>query len=148
MSEPTAFDVAFVTIETETAAAGFDDLSTVRPAEGDYPFRRQRLIEGEGIDPDHARVFRVAGNSMYPFLPDGSAILVDYQRTDLTDHCIFVYRTNGSMLVKRAKMCDQEWWWISDNPMGGRERVKPSDQVRGEVRWVGHALNHGISYGV
>ena len=139
--------VEFIPIDTEPAFAGFDRESTVLPADGPYPFRRERLSEGEGIDPAQARVYQVDGNSMYPVLPDGSTILVDYQRTMLMENCIFIYRTNGAMFIKRSKKCMDEWWWCSDNPMGGNVLVKKTDTVIGEVRWVGHTLNYGISYG-
>ena len=142
-------DIEFVPIETEMALADFNSESTVLPAEGSYPFRRKRLIEGEGIDPKQARVFRVKGNSMYPALPKGSVILVDYQRRALAEHRIYVYRTNDAVHVKRAKQCPAgEWWWCSDNPTGGKTRRKEADVVQGEVRWVGHGLNHEVSYGV
>ncbi len=40
---------------------------------------------------------------MYPVLPDGAAILVDYLCKTLIEHCIYVYRTSDTLLVKRAK---------------------------------------------
>ena len=31
---------------------------------------------------------------------------------------------------------------------GGKTRRKEADVVQGEVRWVGHGLNHEVHYGV
>ena len=42
---------------------------------------------------------------MYPALPDGSAVLTDYLRKTLIEHCIYLYRANNTLLVKRARQC-------------------------------------------
>ena len=145
----TDWDVEFVTVHTEPAMASFDEASTVIPEEAAYPFRRKRLIKGEGIQPKHARVFRVTGGSMYPTLPDGSAVLVDYLRTRLREQCVYLVDSDESLLVKRARQCPPgTWWWCSDNPRAENRRLKHTDHVWGEVRWVGHALNDGLSQGV
>ena len=122
----TPWDAVLVPIETEAAMATFDAESTVLPAEGPYPFRGHRLIYDEGIDPKQDRVFNVKGNSMYPVIPDGSTILVDCQKIALTEHCVYVYRSTGALLVKRAKQCpaEHDWWWFSDNPMGEKTRLQ------------------------
>ena len=91
---------------------------------------------------------------MYPTLPDGCTILVDYKRTTLSDNHIYVYRSDRDLFVKRIQLRwppvnrpQGEWWWCSDNPAGGCSRWKPTDNLLGEVRWVGHALNDGVSKG-
>ena len=145
--------VEFTVVRAETVAAGFDGQSTLIESEGPYPFRAGRLRE-EDIDPEHSAVFNVGGSSMYPTLPDGCTILVDYRRTTLSDHHIYVYRSDGDLFVKRMKLRwppvkrpRGEWWWCSDNPADGCSRWKATDTVLGEVRWVGHALNDGVSKG-
>ena len=60
--------------------------------------------QGAGYD----RVFIVSGHSMFPALPDGSTILVDYQRTTLRDGNIYLFSSNASLLVKRARRESQE----------------------------------------
>ena len=148
-----ALDVEFIPIRSRAAYAGVGDKSTVRATEGNYPFRRRRLIEEEGFDSAMSSVLLVEGSSMYPALPHGSAILLDEQpeRRVLREHCIYVYETSSPAAahVKRAKRSPEgRWYWCSDNPLDGNEPLKDTDVVWGEVRWVGHAFVNGVALGV
>ena len=141
-------DPAFVAVHSGAVGAGYPGGSVeIKEVDSAYPFRADRLRE-EGIDPRHARVFQMVGDSMYPVLPDGSTILVDYKRNSLSSNCIYVLRTDGDVLVRRAvHWTNREWWWHSALPSWKARKVSPDDQILGEVRWVGHALNDGISRG-
>ena len=141
-------DPAFVRVHSESVGAGYPGGPVeIKEVDTDYPFRAGRLRE-EGIDPRYARVYQVVGDSMYPVLPDGSTILVDGKRRSLSANAIYVFRTNGALLVKRAVLwTNGEWWWHSEMPSWKARKVSPDDQILGSVRWVGHALNYGIAWG-
>ena len=143
-----AADVAFVETPAQPSLAGLSGCSTVLPAEGSQPFRRRQLLETQGIDPNRSKVFRVVGDSMMPTLPHGCTILVDYTRAVPAENRLYVFRSDGDILVKRARQFPEgTWWWCSDHPLGGRMAHTDEDEVWGEVRWVGHGLNNGVSYG-
>ena len=47
-----------------------------------------------------------------------------------------------------AELHEGQWYWGGDNASIGECKLWESDdEVLGEVRWVGHALNSEISYG-
>ncbi len=104
-----------------------------------YPFRRFRM-EQLDIDPQYAKIFRVRGDSMSPTLPDSSVIMIDYQRTYPRDNCMYVFRSDGTLLVKRAKR-DGQWWFHSDNPEWAPIQLTEDMDIWGQVRWVGHRFS-------
>ena len=74
---------------------------------------------------------------MFPALPDGSTILVDYQRRTLWGGYIYLFRSNDSLLVKRARRENRERFsWHSDNPAWKPIEHSPDFQVWGQVHWA------------
>ena len=113
--------------------AGTGGESTVVADQGGYSLSRCRL-EDVGIDPTHASVFRVRGESMTPTLANGSLILVDYLRDAPRQNCLYVFRSGDALLVKRAQW-RRAWWWYSDNPKWEPFPLEADMRVWGEVRW-------------
>ena len=72
---------------------------------------------------------------MAPTLANGSLILVDYLRDVPRQDCLYVFRSDGALLVKRAKWRRASWWWHSDNPEWEPFPLEGSMRVWGEVRW-------------
>ena len=126
--------VDVVALNRETVLAGNGSVSTVVAEQSRYSFNRSQL-EDAGIDPTRASVFRVRGESMAPNLANGSLILVDYLRDVPRQDCLYVFRSDGALLVKRAKWRRASWWWYSDNPKWEPFPSSGSMRVWGEVRW-------------
>jgi len=132
--EPAVFGVSIVPVYPEPVAAGERGRDVVVPDLGiPHCFSRQRLAS-DGIDPKQAGVFLVAGESMVPTLADGGRVLVDKQRTEPKDNCLFVIAYGDDLLVKRY-VARPGPFWKSDN-----EAFKPiphngSITVQGQVRW-------------
>ena len=126
--------VDIVAVNREAVLAGTGGESTVVADQGGYSFSRDRL-EDVGIDPTHASVFRVRGESMTPTLANGSLILVDYLRDAPRQNCLYVFRSGDALLVKRAQWRRASWWWYSDNPKWEPFPLEGSMRVWGEVRW-------------
>ena len=123
-------------VSREDTVASFEGVGLV--------FRRIQL-QREGIDPDYARVFSVRGHSIYPTLPNASVILVDYQRTTLKDGCIYLFRTMGTLLVKRALQEETDrFWWTNDAPYFDAFQHDLRSDVWGQVRWVGGMLAESV----
>ena len=126
--------VDIVAVNREAVLAGNGGESTVVADQGGYSFSRSRL-EQAGIDPTRASVFRVRGESMAPTLANGSLILVDYLRDVPRQNCLYVFRSDDALLVKRAQRRQVSWWWYSDNPVWEPFPLEASMKVWGEVRW-------------
>ena len=93
------------------------------------------------LDLEQMRVFIMSGDSMSPTLPAGSTILVDCQRTHLRENHIFLYRAAGVLHVHRAMRWPRRaWWWCCDNPDGAKVKREATDEILGEVCWVGHSV--------
>ena len=85
----------------------------------------------------------VYGDSMYPTLKDGDALLVDHQRTRRLQGHLYVVRTEYGTVVKRLVRDGDDWVMISDNedqktypPVPWPEEA----EVVGEVKWHGETL--------
>ena len=133
----------FLPLYSEGVVAGISGGTVMIPREETYAFRHTRLTRMD-IQPEEARIYRVVGDSMFPILPNGASILVDYSRTDLVESQIYVVRSNGSLLVKRAKRWLDQWWWISDNPNWAAIQHEDSMEIWGRVRWYGYIGKDGI----
>ena len=133
--------VDIVAVNRETVLAGNGSVSTVVCEQGGYSFSRSRLEDSE-IDPTRASVFRVRGESMAPTLANGSLILVDYLRDAPRQNCLYVFRSDGALLVKRARRRRASWWWHSDNPEWEPFPLEGSMKVWGEVRWYFRLFDH------
>ena len=78
---------------------------------------------------------------MVPTLANGSLILVDYLRDVPRQDCLYVFRSDGALLVKRARWRRASWWWYSDNPRWEPFPLEGSMRVWGEVRWWWYSDN-------
>ena len=134
-------NVEFVPIFQEQAMGGAELGSVGLLEDVAMPFRRV-LLDRMGIDPLWAKVFRVFGETMHPTLPDGAAILVDYQRNIARDGRIYVYRHQGVVMVKRAMDYEGDLWWRSDNMAWPMLRNTDDFEVWGEVRWTGRSFEN------
>ena len=93
-----------------------------------------------GLDATKCAIIRVRGESMEPALPDGCSIMFDRSRQDRREHGIYVVRTNGGLIVKRAVKSGRRWELISENPAVAPELWPADAEVVGEVVWVAQTL--------
>ena len=128
-------DVGYIRIFSERVAAGEPgSAKEIVSAQSPLAFRRFRLDQ-LGINPERTRVFRVAGDSMHSTLTAGDNIMVDYNRKRLLDQHIYVVRTNGNLVVKRARQHGDIWCWYSDNELWEPFRHRHWFTIWGEVCW-------------
>ena len=62
-----------------------------------------RWLREHALNPDRCDMISVSGDSMYPTLPDGCVILVDWSSVKLRDNGIFVLQTPQGLVVKRVR---------------------------------------------
>jgi len=93
-----------------------------------------------GLDATKCAIIRVRGESMEPALPDGCSIMFDRSRQDRREHGIYVVRTNGGLIVKRAVKSGRGWELVSENPAVAPEPWPADAEVVGEVVWVAQTL--------
>ncbi len=98
-----------------------------------------RWLRDHALNPDRCDLISVTGDSMYPTLPDGCAILVDRGSVELRDGGIFVLRTPDGLVVKRVRREDENgrWLLVIDNPDWDPVPLDADVPVVGEVRWAG-----------
>ena len=126
-------------IDLAVAAGGgaeVDDESVTEP----LTFRLDWL-KSHGLDPRQCTVLKVQGESMEPFLPEGSSILVDRARRRRRVGGVFVVRTGDGVVVKRAGK-DQAgaWQFLSDHPAWNPVPWPRDAEVIGEVKWMARTL--------
>jgi phage repressor protein C with HTH and peptisase S24 domain len=69
-----------------------------------------------GVNPRAASIIFANGDSMYPTIPHGSALLVDTSKKDIRNGCIYVFDIEGDLMVKRIeRLPDGSVDMISDN---------------------------------
>ncbi len=87
---------------------------------------------------DHIEAIRVAGDSMEDTLGEGSIIMIDRSRTELTSGGIFVLNTQGGVIVKRISINPNGTTidLISDNKIYPVQSV-PADEITVIGRVIG-----------
>ena len=99
-------------------------------------FRRDWL-EGLGFDTRRCMLIGVRGGSMEPTLSDGCSILVDRSCTDLQLERIYVVRTDGALIVKRAGLTeDGGRLLVSDHPAWAPAPWPEDAVLAREPRWA------------
>ena len=101
-------------VEFAVAAGGGDEVDGER-VRGLAWFARVWL-DRLNLDAARCAIIRVRGESMEPTLPDGCLILFDWNRRDRPEGRIYVVRTDGGLIVKRAAMRRRGWDLASDKP--------------------------------
>jgi DNA-binding Xre family transcriptional regulator len=124
--------------ELSAAAGGSGDLKESIAA---YITFTRSWLDRHRVYPHQYTIVGVQGESMEPTLPDGSAIVVDRNRSRLREGRIYVVRTDDGLLVKRVKRdSGGEWRLISDNPDWDPVSWPVAAKVYGEVKWVAKQL--------
>lgn len=83
------------------------------------------------------------GDSMYPTIKDGDAILIDTSDTTPRDGKLYVITYNGDLLAKRLIELGGRWFINSDNVSDPKwHKPQPLDEtkgieIHGRVRWIG-----------
>lgn len=96
-----------------------------------------------GVDPKHAAIITVVGDSMAPTVEDGDFVLVDMTAADFDREGIYVFFHDGSVHVKRVMRSSRAGHILAipDNPRY-REQEYPIEEVRmiGRVKFGGGIL--------
>jgi hypothetical protein len=100
---------------------------------------RKVSLRRKGIDPAHARVIYVKGDSMEPLMSDGDQIMFDASRTAIRDGELYVIRVDRDEMVKRLHKRPGDRVVVqSENPAFAPYEVgleDPGFAVLGQVVW-------------
>lgn len=105
-------------------------------------FRSDSLAR-KHLKPDRLAVVYGKGDSMYPTIKDGDAILIDTGDRAPRDDKLFVVTYGRDLFAKRLINLGGKWFIDSDNKSDPKwKRPEPIDEVRGfeihgRVRWIG-----------
>lgn len=104
---------------------------------------RADSLRRKHLRPDKLAVIYGKGDSMYPTIKSGDAILVDTSDTEPQDEKLFVVTQGRDLFAKRLVRLGDRWFIDSDNKADPKwKRPIPIDEadgfeIHGRVRWVG-----------
>jgi phage repressor protein C with HTH and peptisase S24 domain len=105
-------------------------------------FRADSLMR-KHLRPERLAVVYGKGDSMYPTIKDGDAILIDTGDREPKDEKLFVVTYGRDLLAKRLINLGGRWFIDSDNKADPQwRRPVPVDEtkgfeIHGRVRWIG-----------
>lgn len=95
-----------------------------------------------GLDPEQSGVIIATGDSMYPTIPNGTPMIVDFRQTEhiISGHN-YVFNIGGELMVKRLeRTLEDEITLISDNPIYERRTINLQSvqdmKIIGRVRYI------------
>lgn len=138
-----AEDAAFVKINVYDVELAAGD---GRIAPGEEPASqlafRAAWLNREGINPAHASIVHVAGDSMEPTLANGGIVMIDHRdRTPIAKRYVFALRQGEHLLVKRVERSEDGSVLMlhSDNPIVPTQALTGADlegtEIIGRVVW-------------
>ena len=134
----------FVLIPRVRGVAGAgESWETSAEKAGMYAFR-ESFMTYLNVNPKHAIMMFVRGDSMEPLICDRDTILVDTHDTQPRDSGIHLVGFGETVMVKRLQRTPRGWNLCSENknyptiPVEGQEL--DSMQIHGRVRWFGRVL--------
>lgn len=104
---------------------------------------RADSLRRKKLRPDKLAVIYGKGDSMFPTIKDGDAILVDTSDRTPRDGKLYVITYNGDLLAKRLVELGGRWFIESDNRTDPKwHKPQPLDgtkgiEIHGRVRWIG-----------
>lgn len=104
---------------------------------------RADSLRRKHLRPDKLAVIYGKGDSMFPTIKDGDAILVDTSDRTPRDGKLYVITYNGDLMAKRLVELGGRWFIESDNRTDPKwHKPQPLDgtkgiEIHGRVRWIG-----------
>lgn len=89
---------------------------------------RKRWLKWRGFAEKDLVVVWAKGDSMEPIISNNNTLLINMQRTELTDGNIYVIRSDNQLWVKRVQVKPNAWLLLSDNPLYPPIEVPKTEQ--------------------
>jgi phage repressor protein C with HTH and peptisase S24 domain len=104
-----------------------------------------RWLRDLGVNPETAGLIYAQGDSMFPTIQDGAAMVVDHSQKDILNGCIYAFNIDGDLVVKRIeRLWDKTINLISDNPKYPTRNLRPKQvsslDVIGRIFYVGQKV--------
>ena len=107
---------------------------------------RRELLEDIQLDPRHARIFRVRGNSMYPTIQHQDVVILDASVTTVRDEGLYTLVIGDKVRAKRLQplaaggiriSSDNKSEGFADEvvPLAERGNLRVVGRIRGLLRW-------------
>lgn len=104
---------------------------------------RADSLKRKRLQPDRLAVIYGKGDSMFPTIKDGDAIMVDTSDKEPRDEKLYVITYGRDLFAKRLIRLGDRWFIDSDNKADPKwKRPIPVDEakgfvIHGRVRWIG-----------
>lgn len=89
---------------------------------------RKRWLKWRGFAEKDLVIVWAKGDSMEPIISNNNTLLINTQRTELTDGNIYVIRSDNQLWVKRVQVKPNAWLLLSDNPLYPPIEVPKTEQ--------------------
>lgn len=129
----------------ERAAAG-SGLVKVDEIHTSFLSFEERWLRDLGATPATCFLVTATGDSMFPTIPDGAAMICDGSKTDVQNGFVYAFDVDGDLIVKRAeRLLDGTVDLISDNkekypPRNYKASMVKKMNVLGRIMYVGRPL--------
>ena len=137
------FHEEFATITKLPVDASAGGGALVEYGEGgdDFYFKRGWLRQKFGVSEKHLLCIKARGDSMYPTIPDGAAVIIDTSVTAITKEGVYLFVVDELVFLKRLQLFhDGRLRVKSDNPLYDTYDISPDEGVT--IKVVGQA-KHG-----
>lgn len=129
-----------VEVSAGGGASGVDIVEEIEPMN----FRRT-FLNSVGVNPLHAAIVTVRGDSMQPTLVDNAVVLINMNDTSPRNGNIYAFVYEGALLIKRFFFDNGAWVARSDNANKNKYKDVKIDptrqcQILGRALWVGMSL--------
>lgn len=145
--EPVARRSEFVTVPVYDvrAAAGPGALVATEQVESTVAFREDWVRSAIGLPPSRLGVIGAVGDSMYPTICHGDALLLELEPREMIEGAIYAIQRDGELMLKRPQRLGAKGLVLrSDNPAYEPVRYTPEEASAlhfvGRVRWVGRQV--------
>ena len=118
-------------------AAGTEAVVDREPLAGEIKFRKTWL-RSHRLKAKNLMLLDVTGDSMFPTIRDGDAVLIDESCRSPRSGKIYGLRTPDGPLVKRLRKRKDRWWADSDNDAYKPRPIGRRDRTLGLVVWWAH----------
>jgi transcriptional regulator with XRE-family HTH domain len=138
-------DMVMVPLYKVSAAAGGGAVVEREEVETEIAFRADWLHNVLGVERARLAVIRAVGESMSPTIEGGDALLVELEPGRLVEGGVYVFATDGELMVKRPqRLADGSLLLRSDNPGYAPVTYTPERAIGlravARVRWIGRML--------
>lgn len=138
---PNEKDYVLIPQYTAKGECGQGDLNEHVEIKGELAFKKEWL-QKSGLSQKNLEALYAKGDSMFPTITDGAAVLVDHSKTSPIENKVFLIHRSGNGLIIKRLVRDREGGWVYQSDNTNKSQFPDmypldEDDIRGRVVWQG-----------